>query len=375
MTRREAIGVLGAAASGNAAGVESIRSRLPKGIPPGVATIMANTLQEPPGSLNTDWFGTCLVQGLLEWAPNGMPELVQFGKEWLGFHIQDASVSKYSGPKARVYKVGGVPVTTYAGHFGIAFPCWELFRQTGDSRARRVCLDMANVILHRTTRDRFGMVLSDDDCDFGIPDVCYFTVTPLMIASRMESADAVAYREQAVYQLRTFIDHFLIKQTGLAKTILRKDGLGKTYWTRATGWLLWSITGVLRHLPENDPAFPGFLADLQTLGTGIARHQDSTGALHVLVDDPGTPLETTGTAMCALGLHESVRKGWLPDSFRPTIDHAWTFVQGNIGLDGKIRRVYTGWAVTAEQGVMEMDTLDMGWISGFILSAAHEMIL
>jgi hypothetical protein len=45
----------------------------------------------------------------------------------------------------------------------------------------------------------------------------------------------------------------------------------------------------------------------------------------------------------------------------------------NITPDGNIRQAYTGWAVPAEQGIVEMDKRSMGWIPGFILSAAHEL--
>ena len=57
------------------------------------------------------------------------------------------------------------------------------------------------------------------------------------------------------------------------------SGLGKSYWTRASGWLLWGITGVLRHLPAGDPEFRGFAADLNRLASGIARVQDVLQAL------------------------------------------------------------------------------------------------
>jgi hypothetical protein len=43
---------------------------------------------------------------------------------------------------------------------------------------------------------------------------------------------------------------------------------------RATGWLLWSITGVLRHLSPQDPHFEGFVRDLAVLARGVARAQN-----------------------------------------------------------------------------------------------------
>jgi len=375
LTRREALAAFaGAAWAADAApSIELIRKRLPKDTPAGVAAILADTLESAPGSHNTDWFGTLLIKGLLEWAERGISEGGEFAKRWLDFHLASKSLSPYSGSRSRVVNAGGVTITTYCGQFGLAFPCWELFRQFGDERARRISLDVARIILHETSRNRFGMVNHADNDDFAIPDTCYFVVTPLMIAHAVDRANGAAYRDQALYQLRKYTDIFLDRSKGLAKTILLKDGTGATYWTRATGWLLWAMTGVLRHLPPAGPDFEGIVRDLRLLADGIARAQNSSGALHLYVNEPASPLETTGTAMCAMGLHESIRRGWLPASFAPVSRKAWEYVKTKITPDGRIVGAYTGWAVPAEQRVIEMDMVPMGWIPGFILSTAAEM--
>ncbi|MFN7996346.1 MAG: glycoside hydrolase family 88 protein [Bryobacteraceae bacterium] len=364
ITRRTNLGLLSSLA---------LSGQATRKIPDSVSAIIEKTLRQEPASVNTDWFGTCLMQGLLVWAGQA-PETLEFARKWFDAHWNSKGLSPYSGPKSRTVQAGRISITTYAGHFGLSFPCLELFRQTGDDRARRVCLDIAEIILHQTARNNRGMVLHDDTVEFTIPDVCYFVVTPLMIGFSLDAAGGGVFRDQAVYQLRTFIDVFLNKEIGLAKTILFKEGVGKSYWTRATGWLLWAIVGMLRYLPPEDPRFAGFAADLGVLAQGIARVQDPGGGLHVFLNDAASPLETTGTAMCAMGLHEALRKRWLPGSLRATVDRAWHFVQNNVSPHGEIRNAYTLWALPAEQGKVEMDGRNMGWIPGFILSAAREML-
>ncbi len=342
-------------------------------MPPGVSAIIARTLRTDPASHNTDWFGSLLMKGMAEWGRSHVPEASRFARRWLASHIGRPEVSRYSGARGRVVRAGGVPITTYIGQFSLAFPCYEIFRQFRDESARRVCIDIGDIILHRTARNRFGMVAHDDVSEFAIPDTCYFAVDPLMIAAELDRRHGEVYREHAVIQLRGYIDVFLNRETGLAKTILLKDGVGKSYWTRASGWLLWSITGVLRRLPPTDPRFAGFVADLRVLADGVARVQDASGGLRVFLNDPQSPLETTGTAMYAMGVHESVRKGWLPQSYMATAGRAWNYVAQHVSADGKIRGAYTPWAVPAEKGVIEFDRVEMGWIPGFILSAAFEM--
>jgi rhamnogalacturonyl hydrolase YesR len=90
----------------------------------------------------------------------------------------------------------------------------------------------------------------------------------------------------------------------------------------------------------------------------------------VLLDEPTTPLETTGTIMFAVALQESMRQNWLPESFRDVVSQAWRFAENRITDDGRVLQVYTGWAVPAEQRLMSMDEHNMEWIPGFVLCAA-----
>ena len=343
-------------------------------VPEGVRSIIRNTLREGPASLNTDWFGTTLVQGLLEWHRRGVPEVKSFAAAWLDHHLGSGALSPYSGVKSREVVAGGIHITTYAGHYGLAFPCYEMAVQLGDQRAKRVCVEVAKVILHQATRNRFGMVEHDDSGAFAIPDTCYFVVRALMSASALDDRLGPVFREQANFQLRTYIDHFLRHDTGLARTVLFKEGLGQTYWTRASGWLLWAITGALRLLPPSDSNFRGYLQDLQVLASGMGKMQDASGGFRVLLDDPQTPVETTGSAMFASAVHEAVRNKWLPPSFGEPADRAWAFVRKNIADDGGIRNAYTGWAIPAEQRVLSMDEHKMGWIPGFVLIVANECL-
>jgi len=349
------------------------RSQGPADLPRGVQTIIRSTLSEDPASLNTDWFGTTLLQGLLEWHRRDVSGVKAFAEAWLNHHLSSGVLSRFSGAKSREVVAGGIHISTYAGHYGLAFPCYEMAVQFGEGRARRACIDVGRVILHQAARNRLGMVEHDDSGEFAIPDTCYFVVRALMSAAALDHELGPVYREQAHYQLRTYIETFLSRDAGLARTVLFRQGLGQTYWTRASGWLLWAINSMLRFLVPSDKAFPGYLRDLEMLAAGMRRRQHTSGGLRVLLDDPQMPLETTGTAMFASGVHEAVRKEWLPSSYGESAGRAWSFVQSKIGDDGGIQGAYTGWALPAEQRVLSMDEHKMGWIPGFILTVANEM--
>jgi rhamnogalacturonyl hydrolase YesR len=378
ITRREALALVAAGLSSAAATkglAQSNRSRLHAALPPGVTAILSRILAQDPSSLNTDWFGTMPLLGALEWRRLGAAEVEPFSKAWLGHHLQSKDVAKYAGNRSRAMWAGGIPLTTYAGHFGISQVCEQMFAQFRDERARKVAEDVAGIVLHRTARNRLGLVGHDDTADFAIPDVTFFAVSSLMIGAAFNANDSTAYREQALYQLRTSIDTFLMKDTGLAKTLYRNDGVGKTYWTRASGWLLWAITGMLRRLDPKHPAFTGFTTDLRRLVEGMTRVQASSGGFHVLLDDPSTPLDTTGPAMFALGVHESVRRGWLPASYGAASEKAWEFVKAHLTDEGVLKNTYYLWALPAENRDMRLRDETSGWAMGFVLAAANEMTL
>jgi unsaturated rhamnogalacturonyl hydrolase len=266
-----------------------------------------------------------------------------------------------------------LPLTTYAGHFGAALPCLELALQTRDERARSVCIELGRIVLHEVSRNRLGLVNHDDFSDFAIPDTCYFAVAALMAAAALDARGAQALRDQAVFQLRAYTRTFLMPDTGLARTVLFPDGLGRTYWTRASGWLLWAMLTVIRGLPETDrqPLLPA----LERIAGGMSRVQDASGGLHVLLDEPATPLESTGTLMFAMGLHEALRRKWIPPKYREPAARAWRFVESRIEASGALRDCYTGWALPAEKRQMTMRAEAEGWIAGFVLAAAYEWTL
>ena len=348
---------------------------LPPQLPPGVTAILERILAQEPSSFNTDWFGTMPLLGALLWNRRRVAAVDSFVDRWLTHHLATKEVAGYSGHRSRTVWAGGVPLTTYAGHFGMSQVCEEMVDQFKDERAARVAVEVARIVLHRTARNKIGLIGHDDVADFAIPDVTFFAVNSLLIGARFDPQNRVANEEQAVYQLRTSIDTFLMKDTGLARTLYRNTGVGKTYWTRASGWLLWSITSMLRRLSPDHPAFSGFRTDLERLFDGMVRVQEPNGGFHVLLDDPSTPLDATGPAMFAWGVHESVRRKWLPSRCAPAAERAWGFVKENLTDGGVLRNTYYVWALPAENREMQLKDETAGWAMGFVLGTANEMTL
>ncbi len=360
-------------------------------IPSKFKAILDHLVSKDPGYWNTDWDGTMAVESLIIWSRRGIPGTLEFARKWLDFHIEnDNKLSdeeiyhSFSGPgNCRIMRGKYLPFTMYSGFFGLPFPCYELYKTDGDERAKQICMDVANAILHKSARNNYGLVLHDDGVNsrdgsktFTIPDSIYFVTRTLMIASMLDEEHGEVYRDQALFQIKTCTSIFLDKEKKIARTVLFPTGLGQTFWCRASGWLAYAITGVLRFLPRDHPDYESLIQDLKTLADGVKKYQGPNGGLRVLINQPETPEETSGTAMCLTAIREAVVKGWISDEYDIFLNKGWDFVNNHVSDAGEITSVYTGWAIPAEAGeiLMDQSKTERGWIPAVILNAANMMI-
>jgi hypothetical protein len=362
--------------------IQDIRKALPQEIPAGVASIIRNYYDRDPLTFNTDWAGTMPMWGLTMWAQRGVPGAIEYAAAWFDAHAQrDPTLSDeefcktYTGHKSRVIRGRVLPFTMYCGIFALNFPCAALFRQTGDERARQVCLDIADSILYRGRRNGRGLAAHDDYWEYDIPDACFFNVEPLMQAAAIvEPQRGWPYVQLAAEQLRAYTDVFLDRSNGLARTILGPHGLGKTCWCRAQGWLMWSFTAVLRGLPKEHALREGFLRDLALFADGVVRIVNDGGAIHAFANDPQSLPETSGTAMVAIALHESIRHGWLPrERYADVAQRMWRYCAKHVTHDGGFEKVYTEWALPAELYVESSKAVKFGPHIGALLWLTNEM--
>ncbi len=361
--------------------LDQIRQALPKEIPAGVAAIIRNYYDREPITFNTDWAGTMPMWGLTMWAKRGVPGALDYVQAWFDAHVKrdpglsDEELFKtYTGHRSRIIRGRHLPFTMYCGLFAINYPCAELFKQTGDKRAQETCIDIADAIVYGGRRNRFGHAAHDDHWEYDIPDACFFNVEPLMQAASVAGENAWIYTNAAAMQLRAYTDVFLNREKGLSHTIMGPDGVGKTFWGRAQGWLIWSFTAVLRGLPKADPMREGFLRDLEFFADGVVRTVDGEGSIHAFANDPASLQETTGTAMVALALHESMRRGWLDRrKYADVTQRMWQFCKRHITDDGGFEKVYTEWALPAELYVESSKTVKFGPHIGALLWLADEM--
>ena len=334
-----------------------------------VDVIVNHLMSKDPSEHNTDWFGTMPLAGLLSWYEMGYyPEVKDYILKWLDYHYESHKVisdeefhKRTSAGMTTVIRGYTLLFAKYCGYPGINFVCSPLYKLTGNELARQVCKDVGDVVLYKIPRNQLGLLQHDDiDHGFTIPDAAYFYVPSLFMAARaydreVHQGDASAKKIQDKLmadgedQLKKFTDLFLDREKKITKTVYQNGKLGKTYWTRANGWLLWTIVESVEHLDKDSEIYTYACNTLDVMAQGIAHYQDKSGALHLLVDEPDTPLETSGTIMTAYGIHKAVRMGWIDKKYLPIALKAWDYVGDMIDNEGNMAGCYYGWAIPAEQ--------------------------
>lgn len=96
-------------------------------------------------------------------------------------------------------------------------------------------------------------------------------------------------------------------------------------WGRGQGWALYGLVGLLEHLPTTHPDYETMRSWLDLTAEGLRRTQDPvTGLWHNVMDEPGTRLETSGTAKCVRHLARAWRLGLCRAPFVPDLlARAW----------------------------------------------------
>ncbi len=358
---------------------------LPANLPGNIKQLILNVSKTEYSAANTDWDGSIQIEGLLRFAKRGYKDGLKYADNWFKYHVEhdgkltdEEYYKQYDGPHARILRDGPLTFVIYSANLGVSFPVHELYKQTKNPVAKRVCMDVADAILHYAGRDRFGMLAHDDInyAAFAIPDTAYWATRANAIAAVLSTDKGAAdvYWKQSIFQLETGIKYFLDTNKKIVRTGLFKGEPATTYWCRSQGWLLWAISGLLRYLPKEHPKFKTVAESMKTIADGLTNYQTKSGALTVLVDDPSTPEEVTGMAMTVASIKEAMRNGWIPKQYDNYCNKGWDYIKKSVDEQGNVHNAYTGWAVTAEEKKTDlMDKNFRGFVPGIIMVAADEM--
>ena len=147
--------------------------------------------------------------------------------------------------------------------------------------------------------------------------------------------------DEGYSQLRVHVDHLVDPLTGLARHawIEKPNSFGQsTFWSRGNGWLGAGIVEVLSMAPNHDNSKVATEVLTRMVGS-IATLQDASGYWREVMDDPRSPLESSGTLIHAYTMARAVEMGILGQEYLDPAVRAFSVVAGAVTPNGAVRGV------------------------------------
>ncbi len=108
------------------------------------------------------------------------------------------------------------------------------------------------------------------------------------------------------------------------------------YWGRGNGFAALGLTETLTYLPDDHPTRPDITDMYLDLLDSLRDLQRQSGMLPQVLDFPGSYDEFTATCMMGYSIARGLRRGWLDDEWRTTLDLAWQGVSERIDDVGNV---------------------------------------
>ena len=107
-----------------------------------------------------------------------------------------------------------------------------------------------------------------------------------------------------------------------------KTGLSQEFWSRSMGWYMMALVDVLDFIPLNHPRRNELLKILNRLSTALVKFQDAKSGVWWQITDKANKeknyQESSATAMFVFSLAKALRKNYIPKSFKPPLQKAYS---------------------------------------------------
>ncbi len=216
---------------------------------------------------------------------------------------------------------------------------------------KRIAEYAGNYILHKQSRLEDGTFFRKemmhhfhdgtmwaDDLYMSIPFLCRYAA--------LTGNDAIF--DDAAGQFAGFKERLFMPESSLMAHVYDfKRGMNTGVpWGRGNGWVIFSLTELLRVLPEDHCRRAALLDFFRTLAAAYLRCQDESGMWHQVLTMPSSYPETSCTAMFICAFSRGIRYGWFAgdtEPYRKSCIKAWNALEHtSIDRNGNIYGVCRG---------------------------------
>lgn len=153
------------------------------------------------------------------------------------------------------------------------------------------------------------------------------------------------YITEAVHHMRGFSEKLYMPDKKIYSHIyfVEEGKANSIPWGRGNGWVIFALSELLMHMPEDHPHREEVLERFRDLTDGILSYQGEKGMWHQVIDDHETYEESSGTGMYIIAMSRGIKNGWIDKNIAPKLVKAWNrLAEICIDEDGNALNVCTG---------------------------------
>jgi unsaturated rhamnogalacturonyl hydrolase len=216
----------------------------------------------------------------------------------------------------------------------------DVYQRTGNETYLNAARKQYEFLQNVERTEDGGISHRREDIELWVDSI--YMLCPFFARYGVAADDEAAFAE-AAYQAKIIIKHVQDPHTGLCRHMWKETPNmypQGAFWSRGNGWATAGILDTLERLPEDHTDRGDLIEIFRDIASTVVELQDASGFWHHILDDPESPLETSGTLMFAYSFMKGREMGLLEDEQYETVARRGMEVTLDlVNEDGGVERV------------------------------------
>ena len=216
----------------------------------------------------------------------------------------------------------------------------EFYERSGEDRYLDAATRQWEFLQSATRTEEGGISHIRDYTELWVDSL--YMLCPFLVKYGIAAEEPAAI-EDAIRQFRLQSKYLQDPHTGLFRHEWREQPNmypESTFWSRGNGWAAMSLIDTLEILPNGHSARDELVGIFHDLAEAVVTLQDNSGYWHHIIDDPRSPLETSGTLMFAYAFDKGIEAGILDsEPYESAARRGMEICKGCVDNEGNVNRV------------------------------------
>ena len=273
------------------------------------------------------------------------PKIEKFIKDYCDFNLEmrDTFQQQYNDKHAlRVASYRNLRKAMLDDTGPATIPYAYLYQKSNDTKYLPIIREMVDYISNDQSRLNDSTFCRPEPVENTIwADDLFMSCQLLLRAYQIEND--TKYLDDVIKQINNFDKHLWDDSKQLFKhaRMGEKEEKSEIYWSRANGWIHWTLSDALIIIPKNYSGYNEVLEIYRKVIDGIVKYQSDSGLWHQVLDREDSFKETSSSSMFTLAIARGVLNGWISKDFEKYAIKGWDGISGNI-TDGVVKDICRG---------------------------------